>query len=637
MNLPFDPHDYQLDGVCQVLDGLDLLAVTPTGSGKTGFVYILLLVLQGLQQKPELRPPGVSERSHHFRGMPYNCLRRRYGKSDPVLRYNAQMYLQAVKLNRIGVKAIAINSNTIQIAYRNQSDDPYKVIRGESISAALLSPEQLISPAFENLLQDQKFFKRIFAMCVDEVHLMYSWGAGFRKSFNQIGHMRSRLPHNARLLALTATLRHGEPMDTICTFLGLFPGKFHFIRRSNARPDVQMIFRTMQSAATGHHFPELAWVLHEKRKIIIFAKEINVGFRLITYLWYASQSIGGHTPTLRLYNSLNWPSYNAETLALLHTNEQSLPFIVIATDTLSVGVDIPDINDVILWGDPKDSDEFLQKLGRAGRQLAHTSNPRCIVYISRSTMTTAQKMVDAEAEVSRHKKNGSGDAGMDISTARLITALCKSQIIDLLYNNPVTDAPCQCEGCQLGDRQERTPNQCQCSGCKTDVVPVITPPSTCMETQKRTRRLTKAMREHGFKELQCFRLKLWQGADEEKTSWTPPSAFIPDTTIKILLDHIYIIQSVDDIISRDSDNELLHPHSNELLRFLHDLQIQFEDMRQQAKEERMSRKNKISSDQGDESEDSEDDELRTGEDIPSGIRWILKPLCVLLFTLGSRV
>ena len=59
MNLPFDPHDYQLDGVCQVLDGLDLLAVTPTGSGKTGFVYILLLVLQGLQQKPELRPPGV--------------------------------------------------------------------------------------------------------------------------------------------------------------------------------------------------------------------------------------------------------------------------------------------------------------------------------------------------------------------------------------------------------------------------------------------------------------------------------------------------------------------------------------------------------------------------------------------------
>jgi hypothetical protein len=151
-----------------------------------------------------------------------------------------------------------------------------KVIRGD-ISAALLSPEQLISPAFETLMQDQKFFKHIFAMCVDEVHLMYSWGACFCKSFNQIGHMRCHLPHNAQLLALTATLHHGEPMDTICMFLRPFPGKFHFICRSNAQQDVQMIFCTMQSAATGHHFPDLAWVLHEKCKIIIFVKEINVG------------------------------------------------------------------------------------------------------------------------------------------------------------------------------------------------------------------------------------------------------------------------------------------------------------------------------------------------------------------------
>jgi hypothetical protein len=161
-----------------------------------------------------------------------------------------------------------------------------------------------------------------------------------------------------------------------------------------------------------------------------------------------SQSIGGHTPTLHLYNSLNWPSYNAQTLALHHTNKQSLPFIVIATDTLSVGVDIPDINNVILWGEPKESDEFLQKLGHPRCQLAHTSNPHCIIYISRSTMATAQKMVDAEAEVSWHKKYGSGDEGMDISAAELITTQCKSQIIDWLYNNPVTDVPCKCEGCR---------------------------------------------------------------------------------------------------------------------------------------------------------------------------------------------
>ena len=34
-NLPWDPHDYQLEGACTALDGIDVLAVTPTASGKT--------------------------------------------------------------------------------------------------------------------------------------------------------------------------------------------------------------------------------------------------------------------------------------------------------------------------------------------------------------------------------------------------------------------------------------------------------------------------------------------------------------------------------------------------------------------------------------------------------------------------
>ena len=555
MNLPFDPHDYQLEGVCKVLDGQDLLAVTPTGSGKTGFIYILLLVLQGLQQKPTLRPSGIRKYPKDpviFVVCPTIALEedmvsltQYYGTISKFI----MPMLQAVKLNRIGVKSIVINSNTIQLAYRNRSDDPYKAARGSDIAAALLSPEQLVSPAFEELLQDQKFFKRIFAMCVDEVHLMYSWGSGFCKSFNQIGHMRSRLPQHAHLLAFTATLRHGKPMETICTFLRLLPGKFHFLCRSNARRDVQIIFHTMQSAATGHQFPELAWIMYERCKFIIFAKEINVGFQLMAYLWHLLQSMPGiQMPTLHLYNSLNWPSHNTETLALLHTPEQTLPIIVIATDTLSVGVDIPDITDVILWGEPKDSDEFLQKLGRAGRNSSRVSNPRCFIYISRSTIATAQRMVGEGAENIKDNRrklgSGSGDSGMDISAAQLIAAQCKSKIIDLLYNNPANDVPCKCEGCLF---QEHNPSlQCQCSGCKTDITPVIfTPPNTGTSTQpqKKSRRLTKAMREHGIKQLQLFRLKLWQATDEAKTSWTPPSAFILDIIIKTLLDHINIIES----------------------------------------------------------------------------------------------
>ena len=44
--LPYEPHDYILDGICPVMDGYDLLAITPTGSGKAGYFILLMLVVR---------------------------------------------------------------------------------------------------------------------------------------------------------------------------------------------------------------------------------------------------------------------------------------------------------------------------------------------------------------------------------------------------------------------------------------------------------------------------------------------------------------------------------------------------------------------------------------------------------------
>jgi ATP-dependent helicase YprA (DUF1998 family) len=44
--LPYDPHDYQLDGICSALDGFDLFATTPTGSGKMGYFIMFMLVIR---------------------------------------------------------------------------------------------------------------------------------------------------------------------------------------------------------------------------------------------------------------------------------------------------------------------------------------------------------------------------------------------------------------------------------------------------------------------------------------------------------------------------------------------------------------------------------------------------------------
>jgi ATP-dependent helicase YprA (DUF1998 family) len=51
---PFEPHDWQIEGVCSALDGLDLLVTTATGTGKTGVFIMLMLVIRAISEDPSL-------------------------------------------------------------------------------------------------------------------------------------------------------------------------------------------------------------------------------------------------------------------------------------------------------------------------------------------------------------------------------------------------------------------------------------------------------------------------------------------------------------------------------------------------------------------------------------------------------
>lgn len=56
--LPFRPHDAQLEGICAALDKDDLLAVLPTGYGKTGLFFMYMLVMRALAKDRTLYPGG---------------------------------------------------------------------------------------------------------------------------------------------------------------------------------------------------------------------------------------------------------------------------------------------------------------------------------------------------------------------------------------------------------------------------------------------------------------------------------------------------------------------------------------------------------------------------------------------------
>jgi hypothetical protein len=50
--LQFDPHDYQLEGVCKLLDGVHVLGLIPTGGGETGFIFMSIILLQAARIDP---------------------------------------------------------------------------------------------------------------------------------------------------------------------------------------------------------------------------------------------------------------------------------------------------------------------------------------------------------------------------------------------------------------------------------------------------------------------------------------------------------------------------------------------------------------------------------------------------------
>ena len=159
---------------------------------------------------------------------------------------------------------LAINAQTRSDAQRLRNEELWTTARTKP-NIILTGPEQLKCAEFEKALRDEEFFTRVCGTGFDEVHLLNTWGASFRKDFQQMGFVKARMTehHNPWILT-SATVRDGVPFDNICRLLGL-NNNFHLIRRSSFGPDVRIIFRDLVSPISGDVFPEFDSIITENR------------------------------------------------------------------------------------------------------------------------------------------------------------------------------------------------------------------------------------------------------------------------------------------------------------------------------------------------------------------------------------
>ena len=95
-----------------------------------------------------------------------------------------------------------------------------RVINGD-YQLVFITPECIInSPKFRKMLLTPTYKDNLEALVVDEAHCVKLWGDKFRDAFSKIGDLRSLLPANVRIMALTATATNAS-FKVICDRLCL--------------------------------------------------------------------------------------------------------------------------------------------------------------------------------------------------------------------------------------------------------------------------------------------------------------------------------------------------------------------------------------------------------------------------------
>ncbi|KAJ7779877.1 hypothetical protein B0H16DRAFT_1300097 [Mycena metata] len=588
---PYTPHDDQLEGACKSLDGVHLFAITPTGSGKTSYYTIYILVVLAVVADPSLCPSAT---------------------------FPTNPCLLASHMKTLGLDVLAINSKTRSDAKRRDDEELWVTARSKP-NVILSGPEQLKSSEFEKALRDKNFYSRICGTGFDEVHLLNSWGASFRKDFQHMGFVHARMDerHNPWLLT-SATVRDGAPFDNICRLLGLNKN-FHLIRRSSFRPDIRILFRDLVSPISGDSFPELDFVLDENRPSIIYTKFISLGFRVYAHLLRRAK-LTVHSNRIRMYNSMNFDSYNAETRELMkkEPNDPDYCQIIIGTDTLSVGVAMRGRVDAIIIGDVEDTDELLQKLGRVNRDKK-ADDARAIVFVSAAARKQAEKSIaDHEAGISKP-----GATPLDLSMPRLIVAKCKVNEQNLLYDNPASDPHCTCPTCpdQLPPFQRPS---CNCSGCTPEILPTLKPVARASKLNpdiRKADRLSRLQKAHGTKHLVDLRLEIWRNSDPSKMWMFPPAYFLSDSLIASILDNFNLLKNVQ-VIARIIKPPLhLTAYLPRLLSVLEELKPQFRHIAAERKAEnaanRVQRKAAANLAPNDEEGESDSDIVMSDGEVPA--------------------
>ena len=300
----------QAEIITAVLEGKDVLALLPTGGGKSICFQV-----------PALAKDGI-------------CL-----VISPLI---ALIKDQVENLKNKGINALAIYSSMpfleIKKTLQNAAYGNYKFL--------YVSPERLETALFLDYLPALN----INLIAVDEAHCISQWGYDFRPAYLNIAKIREQIP-TVPVLALTASATKNVQED-ICEKL-LFTNAAQSFQQSFARPNLSYSVFNVASKQT---------------KLLTILK--NVSGSGIVYC--KSRKHTKEIADLLKLHALNADFYHAGLSNDERNTKQenwikNKTRIICCTNAFGMGIDKPDVRVVVHYDVPDCLENYYQEAGRCGR------------------------------------------------------------------------------------------------------------------------------------------------------------------------------------------------------------------------------------------------------------------------------
>lgn len=298
----------QEDIVNAALEGRDVLAILPTGGGKSVCFQVPAMMREGI--------------------------------AIVVTPLIALMKDQVQNLSRRGIKALCVNAGMgrreVELTLNNAAYGDFKFL--------YVSPERLGTSLFRNYVQEMN----VSFIVVDEAHCISQWGYDFRPDYLQIGKLREIV--DAPVIALTATATQ-EVAEDIMDRLG-FEDKL-LIKSGFERPNLSYIVRECED--------KLGQLLNICMNVdgtgIVYVRSRKKTEELAAFL--ASNGISSS-----FYHAGLGPDSRTDRQEKWKKDEIR---VMVCTNAFGMGIDKPDVRFVVHFDLPDSPEAYFQEAGRGGR------------------------------------------------------------------------------------------------------------------------------------------------------------------------------------------------------------------------------------------------------------------------------